>query len=937
MLLQGHKWIAGPVLLCGLYLAGCNQVSVDRPDLMQQAKQYMQAGNQAAAAVELRNVLVANADDAEARYLLAGIYLRYGDFEAAEKEYRSAAAAGWDATQSAAGRNRALLGMGEYAAVLAATGPDGSPPAGTSATLLSQRALALAAQGETGQARAALAAARALDGKSVDVIEADIRLRILADETDAAMQLLDDAIATCPDTADLLMLRAALHAGVDSGAAMADFRRVAALDSAGFISANGRMARLQMAQLLILDGADGEAEQLVESLRVHDTDDAFVNYLAGVLAFRRGDYTSAKELLLKVLEVAPGHNPTRLLFGVLSYALENYEQSAYFLSKYIAAVPDNLVARKLLARSYILLGQNDSAATLLKESSATVQDDAELLALAGVSELGMGRTAAAIAGFEQAVKIDPDSVELRKQLARAYIEAGETALALQQLDSALAAGGVREEVESLEIIALLRGGQHDKAVSQALRLAERRPDDAAVQALAGTVLAAAGDLAAARTRFIHARELQPGFRPATLSLAQVEQQLGNLAAARKLYMELVNDDVDSIQPMLSLANLFRAEGDDAGRLLWLEKAAQLAPDNAQLKLMLAGYYLDNDDAGRARAIVRDSTAAEQDSPPLLAMQARIAMAGHDYPQALQFLQQLMDADPGSLAGSLLLGEVNLRLGRIAGARTALTSARALAPDDPAVISLLVRLEIQAGNAQQALAYSKLLQQARPGSYLGYELAGDSLMAAGDFAQADAAYRRAIGLQPAGRLQVKLADNAARSGQLQTGMELLQQWLESHPDDVGVWQSLGTALLTAGRDAEADRAYRRVIQADPDNVVALNNLALINAGLHYDDALQFAERAWQGAQDDPAVLDTYGWILVQGGQYGKGLRILQQARASLPDNPDIRFHYSVALFNAGDRTAARRELSALLEAAGPFDGRGAAERLQESWAAGQDVN
>ena len=56
----------------------------------------------------------------------------------------------------------------------------------------------------------------------------------------------------------------------------------------------------------------------------------------------------------------------------------------------------------------------------------------------------------------------------------------------------------------------------------------------------------------------------------------------------------------------------------------------------------------------------------------------------------------------------------------------------------------------------------------------------------------------------------------------------------------------------------------------------------------------ARRAYDLASDDPAVIDTYGWILIQNGKPTEGLAALERAATRAPDNLDICYHHAYAL-------------------------------------------
>ena len=117
-------------------------------------------------------------------------------------------------------------------------------------------------------------------------------------------------------------------------------------------------------------------------------------------------------------------------------------------------------------------------------------------------------------------------------------------------------------------------------------------------------------------------------------------------------------------------------------------------------------------------------------------------------------------------------------------------------------------------------------------------------------------------------------------------------------------------LAARRYESAATRYRVALQRMPDNPLLLNNLAWVTNELGRPEALEYAERAYDLAPDDPAIMDTLGAILSQAGQVERGLELLGRAAAGAPDAYDIRLNFAKALLKTDRKTAARRELEQL---------------------------
>jgi putative PEP-CTERM system TPR-repeat lipoprotein len=229
----------------------------------------------------------------------------------------------------------------------------------------------------------------------------------------------------------------------------------------------------------------------------------------------------------------------------------------------------------------------------------------------------------------------------------------------------------------------------------------------------------------------------------------------------------------------------------------------------------------------------------------------------------------------------------------------------------------LELAVRRGKTGEAMAMSRELQKRDAGSPLGFSIEGDLHFMAKKPALALPAYEKAFSLAPSPETLIKLADTMKLTGKAKEAEIRLSNWRQAHPADPMIPLYLSQQYMGSKQYKPAAEALRVVLGLRPDNVVALNNLAWVYQQDKDPRALEIAERAAAVAPDSPAVLDTLGWLLVEQGNLGRGLTLLQKGVDLAPASRDLRYHLALALHKSGDKARARKELEQLLSESTPF--------------------
>lgn len=100
--------------------------------------------------------------------------------------------------------------------------------------------------------------------------------------------------------------------------------------------------------------------------------------------------------------------------------------------------------------------------------------------------------------------------------------------------------------------------------------------------------------------------------------------------------------------------------------------------------------------------------------------------------------------------------------------------------------------------------------------------------------------------------------------------------------------------------------RAILKYDPNNATALNALGytLADRTERFDEALELISQALQLKPDDPAIIDSMGWVQYRLGNYPEAVLRLRQAMKAFPDH-EIAAHLGEVLWVSGEQSEAEK--------------------------------
>jgi len=99
---------------------------------------------------------------------------------------------------------------------------------------------------------------------------------------------------------------------------------------------------------------------------------------------------------------------------------------------------------------------------------------------------------------------------------------------------------------------------------------------------------------------------------------------------------------------------------------------------------------------------------------------------------------------------------------------------------------------------------------------------------------------------------------------------------------------------------------------PNDASIHNNLAWLLQHKKDPKALRHAKKAYKLRPEDPAVLDTYDWVLFETGQTDMGLRYIREALSRSSNDPSAQYHLALVLHKIDRKEEAQKTLQRLLK-------------------------
>ncbi|MGE5624205.1 MAG: tetratricopeptide repeat protein [Bacillota bacterium] len=484
------------------------------------------------------------------------------------------------------------------------------------------------------------------------------------------------------------------------------------------------------------------------------------------------------------------------------------------------------------------------------------------------------------------------------------------------------------------------------AVDEYLAAARLSPDPT-LSSRAALLAYGAGDQAEAMEAAKRWRSLAPENRDAGHLLAVLDAKAGDAAAAAGEFEALVKTGGD--RDYGAAAETLEQETDAAHALPVLQRIVADDPQSSGAHLALANAALNYKRAELAESEARTALALEPGSDDARILLARALVSGDKPDEAMALMQDRLRRAGDDVGLQLAFAALLVEADRNKQAQEVLETVLKAHPDNGEALYTLGLLSLQEKDTATARVYlMRLIKTGHRINDANYFLGnaaeidkkyaealdwyhrvqdgerwlaaqagiGRSLVEVGTPGAAEEFFNDLVADDAEEAVTLRLTEGQAftDAGQPKLALKVYDGALSEVPEEHDLLYARALLLEQNGNSDAAESDLASILKHSPDDAQALNALGYMLT-LHtsrYREAQDYIRKALAIEPDDPAIMDSLGWVDHRLGDETSALGYLRKAYAAQAD-PEIAAHLVEVLLTTGDRTGAHSLFEKALQA------------------------
>lgn len=520
-----------------------------------------------------------------------------------------------------------------------------------------------------------------------------------------------------------------------------------------------------------------------------------------------------------------------------------------------------------------------------------------------------GRLADAAINYRKAIQKDPT-------YGLAYYHLGQVQLAQKNPTAAYGSltsanhylpdnAGVKLELSRLSMGAYLANPRHpsnlhDQVSQLTGEILSKDPNSVDALLLQGTLALADQRSDDAIKLLTRADSLKPNDPDVILPLAGALAQSGQGAQADRLVESLIARDKKAVRAYDFLYVRYRQTGrlPDAERILNLK--ADNNPDSSQWLLELAEFYRSQANDARMRATLDRIVSAPQRYPDAHLVVGRYYLGAARIPDAMEQFQAGLKQDPQRTAAYQKgIAAAQRATGKVDDALATVNTVLAKTADDQEAQAMKAALLLQKGNLDGALElYKNLVKVKDKDGALRYEYA-HVLALKGD-PQATREFREAARLAPQAILpRIAIVEQYLRAGDYSNALRESEEVQSQWPKEPQVALLHALSLAGQGQHDQARTELVRLTKDAPQFGEGYFQLAMMDIGdRRFADARELLEKLYKPGMGDLRPLRGLIAVDVNEKQFAGAVKMLQEEIQRSPGSDELRYLMAETLISSG---------------------------------------
>ncbi len=855
-------------------------------DYLQSAENYLNNNEINSAIIELKNAIQSTPKDAKPRLVLGEIYLQQGNYASAEKELSRALHLGAEKSEVFPFLARTLLNLGRNEEVIELVDETSVTDSQSRTELQALKAIAEINLGNIEDAKSILDSINS-EQPTVYPLIAQARIKATEKDINGALDLLNQALKQDPKNSDILVLKGHMEF------ALQKFEQATeSYKQANSISPNALHYNLFIARSLVYAKQFEQANPYIDKILQLAPNQPLANELKATVFYSEENYTDAKEHAEKALNNGSNNIATSLISAVSAYKLKQYEQANRRLKQVITRVPDNHMAKRLYIATLMKLGQVNEAIQNLDTLDVKPEENNRFLSQMSLQLSKLGRDEEALSLAGKAYESNQNSSnELMLGLVKL---ADNDSTGLKELQSAIAEQPDQRKAEIGVAYYYLKLGKVDEAETVADKWLKQNSEDVDALTLKGKIYQLKKQFDNAENEFTKALKVNPKFLQAGLSLAEV---LGSQGKFEEAYTHAYN--VKSIAPTNKAATqlLFLT----AKRLNKVSDVISLintqlsdTPSDLTLIHQKAQALALNDKPTEALKLLEQLPNDKKDAETwsLIGDIYYIQKQWYDAERAYAKWLDLAPTDAKAYLRNIHIKEKTNKSG--AGISLA-NQATEVFPNDVRFTLMKAALQVKSKNLASAQDTLDSLPSEVQNSLYALKLQGLLYVVQKDFNKAITIQEKIYGKIPGLATAKDLASLYELNHQGQKAIDFLSKVIDERPVKTRPLKLLLADIQSRLHPEDAIKQYTSIIEKEPKNVIALNNLSWIYISQNdYTKACEYSLKAYEIAGEQPAIADTHGYCLLKSGEIKESMPLLETAHQAVTNNAEIALHYAESL-------------------------------------------